>query len=138
MGPLVFIIASILGWGVGSFLYKGATNSNVHPVMISSIALIFYIVLMPLMWMFIKFDSSITAIGLAYTLAGSLCMCIGTLGFSYALQSGAPVGQTTFLIALYPTLTLMLSMIFLGETLNIRKIIGMCLALISFMILSLK
>jgi drug/metabolite transporter (DMT)-like permease len=137
MGPQFFIIASILGWGVGSFLYKGA-NATIHPIMVSSIALMMYVVLMPFLWVFVKFDHTITTGGLIYTLVGSLCMCIGTLGFSYALRSGGSAGQTTILCALYPALTLTLSMIFMKEDLTIKKGIGIVLALVSFAILSLK
>jgi transporter family protein len=137
MRPEFYILASICGWGFGAFLYKFA-NNVLHPIMVSSIALCFYIVLMPLMWVFVKFDHTITTAGLAYALAGSLCMCIGTLGFSYALHSGGEAGKITILTSLYPALTLALSMIFLGEALTIKKGIGIILALISFVLLSMK
>lgn len=137
MRPEFYIIASILGWGVGSFLYKFSNNA-MHPIMVSSIALCLYIVLMPLLWVFVKFDHTITLGGVLYTLAGSLAMCIGTLGFSYALKSGGAVGQTTILTSLYPALTLILSMIFLGESLTIKKVIGIGLALTSFILLGFK
>jgi uncharacterized membrane protein len=137
MGPSFFIIASILGWGVGSFFYKFA-NSALHPIMVSSIALVMYVVLMPFLWLFVKFDHTITVSGVLYTLVGSLCLCVGTLGFSYALRSGGSAGTTTILCALYPALTLILSMTFLGEALTVKKGIGIVLALVSFAILSLK
>jgi drug/metabolite transporter (DMT)-like permease len=137
MRPEFFIIASILGWGVGSFFYKFA-NQILHPIMVSSVALCLYAVLLPVVWITTKFDHTITTGGVIYTVVGSLFMCVGTLGFSYALRSGAPVGQTTILCALYPALTLTLSMIFLGEILTIKKGIGIILALISFALLSIK
>jgi transporter family protein len=137
MRPEFFIAASIFGWGIGSFLYKLA-NNTLHPLMVSSIGLCLYIVLMPCIWLTVKFDHSVTLGGVLYTLAGSLAMCIGTLGFSYALRSGGAVGQTTILTALYPALTLVLSMIFLGESLTIKTGIGIVLALTSFVLLSIK
>jgi uncharacterized membrane protein len=137
MRPEFFIIASILGWGFGSFFYKFA-NNTVHPIMVSTIALILYIVLMPLMWLTVKFDHAVTTVGVIYTLIGSLFMCIGTLGFSYALRSGAAVGQVTIMAALYPALTMTLSMLFLGEQLTIKKGIGVALAIISFITLASK
>lgn len=132
-----FIFATILGWGLGSFLMKPATN-YAHPIMISSISLCLYIILLPMMWLFIKFDHHITFTGVSYTLAAALCMCVGTLGFSYALRSGGSVGQTTILTALYPALTLMLSVIFLGENMTAKKGIGVVLALVSFILLGVK
>lgn len=127
------IVASILGWGFGSFFYKIA-SATIHPVMISTIAMGLYLILLPIMWIVVKFDHSITISGTAYALAGSLCMCIATLSFSYALRTGE-AGRTTIITALYPALTLLLSMLFLGETLTIKKTIGVVLALISFAIL---
>jgi drug/metabolite transporter (DMT)-like permease len=137
MSPNIIVLITILGWGFGSFLYKGA-NANLHPIVVSTIALLLYIVLMPIIWLTTKFDHTINTVGVVYALAGSLCMCVGTLGFSYALRSGGAAGSTTILCALYPALTLILSMCFLGETLTIKKGIGIALALISFAILSIK
>ena len=137
MQPSFFIIASILGWGIGSLFYKLATQT-LAPIMLSSISLLLYVMLMPFLWILVKFDHTITWAGVGYTLAGSLAMCIGTLGFSYALSSGGSAGSTTILCALYPALTLVLSMIFLNETLTIQKGIGVGLALISFALLRIK
>jgi bacterial/archaeal transporter family protein len=131
----IFIITAVLGWGLGSFFYKIA-NSQVHPVLVSTIAMGLYIVLLPVMWLVIKFDHTITTSGIIYALIGSLCMCVATLSFSYALRSGGEVGRVTILCALYPTLTLILSIIFLNESMTIKKGIGIVLALISFAILA--
>jgi bacterial/archaeal transporter family protein len=137
MSSQFFIVASIIGWGVGSFLYKYA-NAALNPLMVSSIALLLYVVMMPVIWLTVRFDHTVNTAGLIYAIIGSLFMCIGTLGFSYALKSGGSAGITTMLCALYPALTLILSMIFLGEALSIKKGIGIALALISFALLSLK
>jgi transporter family protein len=129
-----FIAATILGWGFGSFFYKLA-NNTVHPVMVSTIAMALYLFLLPMMWVVVKFDHAVTLGGVLYALIGSLCMCVATLSYSYILRNGGAVGQTTILTSLYPALTLVLSMMFLGETLSIKKMIGVMLALISFAIL---
>lgn len=130
-----FIFFSIMGWGFGSFFYKIA-NSNIHPVMVSTVSMGLYIVLLPLMWTVMKFDHHISLAGVLYSLAGAAFMCIATLSFSYALHNGGPAGRITILTALYPVLTLILSMIFLGETLTIKKSIGIICALVSFIILA--
>src|SRR5271156_2678762 len=54
-----FILASIFGWGMGSFFYKIA-NTSIHPIMVSTIAMGLYIVLLPLIWLVVKFDHTIT------------------------------------------------------------------------------
>lgn len=137
MRPEFYIIGSIFGWGVGTFLYKFANNAA-HPIMVSTVSLMGYVAVTPLLWLFIKFDHSISLSGVLYTLAAALFMSIGTLGFSYALRNGGEVGTTSVVTALYPAVTLVLSMIFLGEFLTIKKGIGIVLALISVALLSLK
>lgn len=131
----IFVILSILGWGIGSFLYKIA-NQNLHPIMVSTIAICLYTILLPCIWAFVKFDHTINTIGIMYALAGSLCMCIATVSFSYALRNGGQAGRITFATALYPALTLILSMLFLHETLDIKKGVGILLAVGSFLMLS--
>lgn len=64
-------------------------------------------------------------------------MGIGSIGYSFALKKGS-AGEVTAVAALYPALTLFLSIIFLHEEMNWRKGIGMCLALISAIILTSK
>jgi drug/metabolite transporter (DMT)-like permease len=77
-------------------------------------------------------------LGFWMTILGSLFMCVGSLGFAYALRNGGEVGLTTTLCALYPALTLLLSFFFLGEQMSIRKGFGMVLAMVSIYILSQK
>jgi bacterial/archaeal transporter family protein len=131
-----FIVLAILGWGLGSFLQKFATD-HMHPLMISATITVFCMVIMPLAFIFLKFDKSINAVGALTGLLAGACMCLGTLGYLYALR-GNHAGITTVLTALYPAITLILSMIFLGEQLNIKQVVGLCLALASFVLLSLK
>jgi|SRR5208282_3510855 len=131
------IIASILGWGVGSFLFKIA-NTEIHPLMVSSISLGVYAALVPLIWFFMKFDHAVTSTGIAVTVIGSLFMCIGTMGFSYACRAGAAAGQITILTALYPGITLLLSMFFLKEQVTFKQGIGMVFALVGFLLMSRK
>jgi transporter family protein len=132
-----YILITVFGWGIGSFIYKIA-NTNAHPIMVSTISMGLYIVLLPLIWIFVKFDHTVNISGIAYALLGALCMCIATLSFSYALHSGGDAGKITIMSAIYPALTLILSMIFLHETLSIKKWIGIVLALVSFVMMSLK
>lgn len=133
----LYIIASILGWGIGSFVYKSA-NTALHPIMGLTITLILYVILLPLLWIFIKFDTEVTVAGIVYTLIGAAFMCIGTLGFSFALRNGGPAGQITAICACYPIITVILSCIFLGEEFNIKKLIGIILTLSGIIFLALK
>lgn len=128
------VLASIFGWGIGSLFYKLATN-NTHPIMVSAIVASVSLVVMPLAFIFVKFPKEINGAGILYAVLGALCMDIGTLAYFYALKR-SEAGLTTTITALYPALTLILSMIFLHEGITIKKAIGIGLALISFIILN--
>lgn len=129
-----FIFASILGSGIGSFLYKYATNS-MHPIMIATFSLLTYATILPLAFLFTKVDTTISGVGIFYTIIASLFLCIGTLGISFALKNGEAVGKVSAITSLYPVLTLVLSCIFLGEVLTIKKVIGVGFAMVAVVIL---
>lgn len=133
----MFIVIAILGWGVGSFFSK-LSNTAMHPLMVALVSLITYMVVLPLAIAFAKFDHSVSFQGILVTVIGSLCMCVGTLAFAFALRNGAPVGQATILASLNPMITLALSMFFLHEGMTTKKGIGIAFALISFFFLSQK
>ena len=130
------VIISILGWGVGSLFYKMA-NSSIHPVMVSTIVTLVYIVITPLPFLFMSFDKTVTTTGIWTSVVGGLLMCAGSMGYFYALRNGE-AGEITTITALYPALTLVLSCLFMGETMNFKKAIGVALACASFYILSRK
>ena len=129
-------VASIFGWGIGSLFYKIATN-NAHPIMVSAVVACVSLVLMPLAFIFVKFPKEINGTGILFAVLGALCMDIGTLAYFFALKR-SEAGIITTITALYPALTLLLSIMFLHEGLNVKKGIGIALALISFIILNQK
>lgn len=130
------IVITILGWGIGSIFYKLA-NDSLHPIMVSTIITGVYIVITPLPFFFLNFDKSINSNGLLYSIVGGLLMCAGSMGYFFALKQGA-AGEISTVTALYPALTLILSCFFMGETMNLKKGIGICLALLSVYILGSK
>jgi transporter family protein len=135
MRPEIYIIMAILGWGIGSFLYKPATNA-IHPIIIFAFTMLAYIIVNAILWLTIKFDHTITLAGSIYAFIGSVFMCLGTLGFALLLRTGDNVGHAIILTSLYPALTLVLSAIFYGETLTPIRCAGILLALVSFALLS--
>lgn len=137
MAPQYLILLSILGYGVGSLLCKVA-NDQMHPMMVSTCITITYVIGTPLAFLFLNFDKTVSVNGIVFAVLGGITMCIGTIGYFFALRSGGGAGEVTTAIALYPALTLILSCLFLGETMNLRKGIGVALALASVFILSRK
>jgi drug/metabolite transporter (DMT)-like permease len=129
------IILAVLGWGIGSLLYKPATNT-LHPIVIFAFTMLAYMIVNVILWLTVKFDHTVTLAGSIYAFIGSIFMCLGTLGFALLLRSGDDVGHAIILTSLYPALTLVLSAIFFGETLTLIRGIGIVFALISFALLS--
>lgn len=136
MLPQYLILLAIFGWGIGSLFIKGA-NDNMHPIMVSTFMTMTYALLTPLSFLFIKFNHSVNFSGIAYAIVGALFMCTGSMGYFFALKSGA-AGQITIMTSLYPALTLFISCMFLGEQMSLKKAIGIGFALISFLILKGK
>jgi transporter family protein len=135
MSYQLLIIFSILGWGVGSFISKLATNV-MNPIMISTVVLITDSILLALAFVFLKFDKSAPPVGIMLSVLFAILMTVGTLGFSFALKAGGSAGTVTVLTSLYPALTLALSCLFLAEPFTLKKAIGISLAVVSFIILS--
>jgi bacterial/archaeal transporter family protein len=132
----LLILLTILGWGVGSLFYKIA-NDNMHPIMVSAAITVLFMVITPLAFIFLKFDHKFNTVGIVAAVLGGACMCAGSMSYFFALRGGH-AGLITALTALYPALTLILSMIFLGEHISFKQGIGILLALASFIILGIK
>ena len=131
------IFLSVLGWGVGSLFSKLANNA-MHPIMISCVILVVDAILLPVAFVFFKFDRSLPLNGVLLAAGVAVMMTMGTMGFSFALKAGGGAGEVTALTAVYPALTLALSCLFLGETLTVKKGIGIAFAILSCVILGLK
>jgi bacterial/archaeal transporter family protein len=130
------IMGTIFSWGVGSIFYKMA-NDHVHPIIVATCVAAVSIVLIPLAFIFVKFPKEINTAGITYAVVGALCMDIGTLAFFFALKKGA-AGNITAVTSLYPAVTLVLSLIFFHEGINIKKTIGLTCSLVGIYFLGLK
>jgi len=137
MSPTQLAMLSILGWGIGSLFYKVA-NDNIHPLMVSIVVTGVYVVLDIITLTFIPFNRSINSTGLLYSILGAVFMCIGSLGYFYALRGGGSVGTTTVLTSLYPAVTLVLAYFFMREAVSLKQGIGIIFAIIAFILLGLK
>lgn len=130
------MILTIIGWGVGSLFYKVA-NDSIHPFMVSVICTIVYLIEAPIVLATIKFDKTVNTTGVIFSVLGAICMAAGSIGYFFALKKGG-AGEVTATAAVYPAVTLLLSILFMGEDITWRKGIGMLLALASVTILSFK
>lgn len=131
---LIFII--ILFWGIWGFLNKlavgkiGLQISFWNIVSFSIVTIVYLTVthqLLPL-----KKDSS----GISLAIAAGAVSGLASMLF-YILLDKKPAGLLVTITALYPLITILLSIIFLKETVNVTKIIGFVLALLALVFLNL-
>lgn len=128
------LIISIITWGIGSIFTKVA-NNHMHPMMVTVITVSTYLLTLPFIFIFFKFEKTINTPGIIASLAGGILNGIGVIAYYNALKIGN-AGAVTLITSLYPALTLLLSCLLLGETLSINKIFGLLLACISFYFLN--
>lgn len=113
-------------------------NNTMHPLMVTSMVTLLYVMVTPLAFILLKFDHTITLSGTAFAILGGAGACVGSLCYFYALGAGGGAGEVTALTATYPAVTLALSCIFLGEPFTFKKGLGVAFALLSCVILGWK
>jgi transporter family protein len=135
---ILVVIASFLSWGIGSFIAKVAANrigtQSVFWDLIGYIPaiLIYSLIIFRLKNILAGMQTDKLGIGLAM-LAGAVGS-LGMVGF-YFLLTRAEASTVTPLTALYPALTAVLAIIFLHESVNPTKIIGIVLSIIAVYLL---
>lgn len=132
MSYAVLVCLTIFGWGAGAAACKVATN-HVSPIMLAVITTAMYVVLMVPLFAFVKFDKHVSGTGLLFSLLGAAAMALGSVAYFFALQKGQ-AGITTILAGTYPSLTLLLSGLFLGEGITPKKVIGFVVVLVGSLI----
>ena len=137
MSTTHLLAIAILGWGLGSFCYKIA-NDKLHPIVVEVVVTAAYIIITPLYIWWFKPTWNWNVTGITFSVVGALAMCAGSLAYFFILYKGGHVGEVTTITALYPAVTLILSCLFMGEPMNLKKGIGVCLALLSCYILGSK
>lgn len=132
----LIIIITLVSWGVGSFIAKLAANrintqSAFWDVLGYAIAIIVYSLAV------FKFSNLIRGDKVGVTLAflSGLVGSFGLIGF-YWLMSHKGASITAPLTSLWPALTVILAILFLHESVNTTKLLGIILSLVAIYLLS--
>jgi len=123
---LLGILAIIL-FGIGSFLGKFASNTDISPRVYFFEA----IGTLTVFTTFFLLRKSEILNGFAvnyYAIGMGLCWGIGTILFIFALENSR-ISIISTLTALYPAVTIILAYIFLAERLETKEIVGVLLAM---------
>ena len=131
MPIFLIIICSILALGSSVFFRKMSVD-RMHPYQLQIISTFVYISLLPFWISLFKksnlnFNYDITAI--IFAVMCILLSITGSVLFGTALKSSNNAGGLNVLVSINPIITFILSMIFLGEELTIKKFIACILAI---------
>ena len=123
---LLGILAIIL-FGIGSFLGKIASNTDISPRVYFFEAIGTLTVFTT--FFFLKKSEILSDFSVNYYAIGmGLCWGIGTILFIFALEN-SKISIISTLTALYPAVTIILAYVFLAERLETREIVGVLLAM---------
>ena len=113
-------------WGIWGFLPK-ITVKYIDPRSAAVYGVLGGIIVAIIILILLKFRIEANPIGISSAVATGLLGSLGALLFLYAVNKG-PVSLIVTLSALYPVLTILLAVLFLGETVSMRQGLGIILA----------
>lgn len=90
-----------------------------------------------LVFISLGFSTQWHPIGAFFAFSSGLAGLTGALCFLYAVTTGGKVSVVVTLTALYPIVTILLSLVFLHEQVSISQGLGILLALISMLLFAL-
>jgi bacterial/archaeal transporter family protein len=129
-----FTIATLFTWGVWGFASKLASNSvSPKPALLFQCVgvMVFSLVVLAME----RFRVSWSTPGFGWAFLAGFFAFVGFLTYLAALQKG-PTSVVVVVSALYPLVTIILSLAVLHERLNLRQGIGIALAVVAAVILS--
>ena len=125
---------TILSWGLFGFIPKITTRyiSPTSAIVYGSLAGVpVAFVIMAVM----RFHVETEPRGVILASITGVMGILGALGYLVAVTRG-PVSLISAFTALYPALTILLAMIFLGETLVVRQWVGIGMALVAVLLIA--
>lgn len=129
-------IAIFVSWGVGSFLAKLAANRiGTQSAFWDLVGYVPAIFIYSLIVFKVKNLLAADKLGIGFAVLAGAIGALGVVGF-YFLLSRAEASVVVPLTALYPALTAILAIIFLHESINATKLLGIVLSLIAIYLLS--
>jgi transporter family protein len=136
MNWLLASIIALVCWGIWGVFIKQAAKYYAWP-QIFVISTIATFVASLTVFLMMKPNISISSPGFGYSLLAGIMSAIALLSFYSAMQGGK-AAIVVPLTALYPVITILLSFLILSERISAVKGLGVVLALIAILLLSLE
>jgi len=133
----LFSIAVLL-YGCASFLNRIAAG-KISGYYIQLIATIVTVVTLPIFFLIFKNNQyKYETSGVLIAFLASCLVAIGNMFLLFGISRASNAGSLGMVISLYPTIGLILSVIFLHEHITIQKAIAVCLMIIGSIIMIVK
>jgi transporter family protein len=121
-------------WGLWGFIPK-ITTRYISPTSAVIYEALIGLPLALIIMAFMRFQIQSEPRGIALASATGILGILGALGYLVAVTRG-PVSLVTAFVALAPALTILLAMLFLGETLAVRQWVGVGMALVAALLIA--
>lgn len=136
MDWFIYSLITLVLWGLWGFILKlSYRDLGWIEVYFLSIAASFSLALT--IFILNKGYSRVSGSSIYLPLIAGLCASIGSVFFNKALEKGE-VSIVILLTALYPAVSIVLATIFLNEKLSLYQVIGIILAIVAIILLSIK
>ncbi len=132
---LLMVLVTLIFWGGTGVTQKLATNHLSSRLTFFWYAMAFIPVALGLL-LVSQVSWAHSAGTLALGLSGGLLLGLATLPMFLALERGGKASVIVPLVALYPLLTVLLALVFLGEQLGAKQWLGVVLAIVAGVLLS--
>lgn len=133
-----FFAIAVLLYGISSFMHRIAA-SKISGYYIQLIATIVTVCTLPLFSFIFKNNQyKVEFNGLLISFLASCLAAVGNMAFLFGISKTTNAGSLGMIISLYPTISLILSVIFLHENITIQKAIAACLMIIGSVIMIMK
>lgn len=137
MPTWILICTCVLCWAIWPLVLKSASR-NISPLMIQIIIAYVHSMFAPAMFLYLKASGVVAdwnAKGMFFAAVACVLTTIASLSFSTAIQK-APVHIVMSFTAMYPAVTVLLSAIFLSESVTILKVVGIITVVVGVALLS--
>lgn len=135
---ILLVTVAILAWGLWGFFEKKGVMYG-HPLVVSIIiAISAFIVEVPVFGFILRESGVKIALNkqvVAYSFLAELCLAGAALAILYLLRDNS-AGWAISVTSIYPVITLILSCIFLNETVTVSNVVGILVIGIGMVILN--
>lgn len=134
----LLLIICVIFWGFSSFLDK-LSLKYFSPIQLKFLSSIFATLFLTIIYIIFNSNKIIfNKIGIIYTILSVVLGIIGGLCLFLVLKNTNNLGSTIFMINTYPIITIILSFIFLNESISLMKFFGIIFIILGGVFLNLK